>query len=94
MVVSHLTRSRWRKVDGGETEQMKSCPVSVGGGTNLDLSESAVAAVDGCKESAGPPGAAAAATRMPPLKLLCNREISILDFRVTTLSPQEVTFGN
>lgn len=72
-----------------------------GGGTNLDLSESAIAAVDRYKESAGP-GAAALACRIPPLTRQRVRDsgstssqsggISILDFRVTTLSPQEVIF--
>lgn len=101
MVVSRLAQSRWRKVDREETKQMKSHRVFGGGGTNLDLSESAIAAVDRYKESAGP-GAAALACRIPPLSRQRVRDsgstssqsggISILDFRVTTLSPQEVIF--
>lgn len=56
MVVSHLTRSHWRKVNSEETEKMKSYQVFVGGGTNLDLWVSALSIVDHNKESGGSPG--------------------------------------
>lgn len=43
-------------MNGEETEQMKSYEVFVRGGTNLDLSVSAVSIVERNKESAGPGG--------------------------------------
>lgn len=104
MVVSHLTRSHWRKVNGEETEQMKSYQVFVGGGTNLDLSVSAVSIVERNKEPAGP-GATADAYQIPlparqesitgtpvHLKFISNREITIPDNEVTNVSRQEVIF--
>lgn len=97
MVVSHLTRSHWRKVNSEETEQMKSYQVFVGGGTNLDLWVSALSIVDHNKESGGPRG--------PPRSLVgyhCwpsksapqrrSSQISILDYKLTNLSPQDIVF--
>lgn len=81
-------------MDSEETEQMKSYQVFVGGGTNLDLSESAIAAVDRYKESAGP-RAAAAASQIPLLTWQESATTAPVHTAVpvnTTLSPQEVIF--
>lgn len=109
MVVSHLSRSHWRKVNSEETEQMKSL---LEGEQTLTFgwTPSPLLIIIRSPGARGGPGGARGGplrslpgyhcwpSKSPPPRLcfaaqvVSNREISILDYKLTNLSPQEIVF--